>query len=223
MTLLHCALRTTDLIDAHRFYAAALDLELRRDGAWPQLVALPAPAAAAGAPAHWVGFVAVDDVTAALARLGPLGFAPLGPPGADRAVLRDPSGAVIGVATGTPPPPPVARLDHASTDVERAAAAYAAGFGWAPTTLVADGPLRVAAVALGALTAHFTDAGRRPEVHPHWALGFTVDDLERAGARIAAAGGEVVGAPLVTPTGRLAYCHDPQGAAFTVVERAGAA
>ncbi|MFY0540736.1 VOC family protein [Nannocystis pusilla] len=91
-------LRTTDPAAARTFYVDAVGLvvaagdarwRLRSDG--PELgefATLPAQAAARGAPAHWLGHLAVADVPAAVQRFVALGASPLGPvqtrPGAPR-------------------------------------------------------------------------------------------------------------------------------------------
>ena len=99
------SLRTTDVDAGRRFYADAIGLELAEGAsaasaleAWP----LHERARAAGAPAHWLGQLAVADVDGAVQRLLELGSERLGPTlqasdGTPFAVLRDPCGAVMAV------------------------------------------------------------------------------------------------------------------------------
>src|SRR5262245_46939262 len=99
------SLRTTDPTAARAFYAEALGLVLP-DGmsegsmleAWP----LHERARARGAPPHWLGHIAVDDVEVTMNRLVGLGSERLGPTvnaqdGTPFATLRDPFGSVVAV------------------------------------------------------------------------------------------------------------------------------
>ena len=67
------------------------------------LMAMP-PAAPEGTPPHWMSYIAVDDVDAAVAKVGELGGAVLAEafdiPNIGRmAVIQDPQGAVVSLMT----------------------------------------------------------------------------------------------------------------------------
>lgn len=132
-------LRTTDAIAARAFYAEAIGLRLP-DGmatgsaleAWP----LHERALARGAPPHWLGPLAVDDVQAVADRLVGLGSEPLGPTlraqdGTPFAMLRDPFGSLIGIrARGGSANSPVVWHQLHTRDVDGAWALYHELFGW---------------------------------------------------------------------------------------------
>jgi predicted enzyme related to lactoylglutathione lyase len=222
------ALRTTDPQAARAFYAEALGVTLP-DGmapgspleCWP----LHERALARGAPAHWLGLIAVDDVDAAVARLVARGGEPLGPTvraqdGASFAALRDPHGAVVGVRAGAQGDPgPVVWHQLHTGDAESAWALYRDLFGWAETDTIdaagIDGGLRLfasdsAAPAVGAVG----NTARRAGVHTHWLYHFAVEDLDAAIRRVRALGGTAA-EPHPLPGGRrLVACEDPQRAAF---------
>ncbi|PCC68429.1 hypothetical protein SAMN02745121_05002 [Nannocystis exedens] len=234
-------LRTTDPIAARAFYVDAVGLvvaagdarwRLRPDG--PELgefAALPAQAAARGAPAHWLGHVAVADVSAAVQRFVALGASPLGPTqtrgGLLVAPLRDPLGAVLAVTSrpATATAATIAWCDLHTRDPAQAAAVYASMFGWAPGPRHDLGPLgdyhEFAWQPGGPGVGGMSDAARRPGIHTHWLFHFAVDDLDAAIDRVRSGGGRAVGEPMRAPGGaRVAPCEDPQGAAFALHEAA---
>jgi len=116
-------LRTTDPDAAADFYGTVAGLKVAEGGGPPilmsggseveherivgRVVSLPERARAAGAPAHWLGHVAVADPDGALRRLVELGGERLGPMGEDGegrpfAAVRDPQGAVFALASTVP-------------------------------------------------------------------------------------------------------------------------
>lgn len=225
-------LRTTDLDPARRFYAEAIGLEIpegRRVGdlleGWP----LHEQARARGAPAHWLGHVAVEDVEAAAARLVAEGGERLGPvvsaDGVSWTVVRDPFGVVVGVrerGEALPASPVVWHQAHVR-DLDRAWATYAALFGWADAGVIEapdleGGLQRFAWAEGGPAVGAVANTARRPGVHTHWLLHFPVDDLDGALERVRALGGKVIGPAELPGLGRVAACDDPQGAAFGLVE-----
>src|SRR5688500_17179576 len=128
-------LRTTDPDAARVFYADVVGASALEPPI--AIVPLPARAAAHGAPAHWLGLVAVRDVDDACGGMIAGGGQLLGPvrrddDGASVAALRDPFGSVVGVCAATPSATPSVvgwHLLHAE-DGERAFAFYARLFGW---------------------------------------------------------------------------------------------
>jgi predicted enzyme related to lactoylglutathione lyase len=222
-------LRTTDAAAARAFYAEALGLALP-DGmsegtaleAWP----LHERARAMGAPAHWLGQLAVDDVDAMASRIVGLGGEPLGPmvqgrDGTPFATLRDPFGAVIGIRkpAGSAPDAPIVWHQLHTRDAAGAWAMYHELFGWADkeTLDVSDvaGGLRLFAWnEAGAVVGAIGNTARLPGVHTHWLFFLPVADVDQAAASVRAHGGTAM-APFVLPSGvRLVGCEDPQGAAF---------
>jgi predicted enzyme related to lactoylglutathione lyase len=215
-------LRTTAVDAATAFYDAVLE---RRGDA---IVPLHEAAIARGARPHWLGHIAVRDlggVEAVAARFIDRGATRLGPPSGvgDFAILRDPGGAVVAVTDGAGPSVAGVVWHQLNTgDLARAAANYAALFGWSLSEEVDLGPLgRHRRIAFGAGESGIglvSDIEGRPAVHPHWLFFFAVPSLDRAVERVHANGGQVV-TILTLPNGvRVAAFDDPQGAAFGVIE-----
>jgi uncharacterized protein len=221
-------LRTTDLNAARAFYTDVLGSDLW--GPDVCLAPLPERAAAMGAPAHWLGHLGVDDVEAAAGRIVAPGGQQLGPAhrlddGSNRAVLRDPFGAILAVSSETTAPRStlIAWHLHHSRDHERAIAFYAELFGWTAREVLDLGPEmgshRLFAWEASAPSAgSMTNAARLPHIHPQWLFCFRVDDIESALARARVRGGNVL-QPTRTSSGDLvAGCEDPQGAAFALYQ-----
>lgn len=217
-------LRTTDVPAARSFYAALLG------DAIDAIVPLPEQALARGARPHWLGHLGVADVEAAVQAFVARGATRLGPtrPLEHGAVasVRDPGGAVVGLAT---PPPVPSRADivwHVlnTDDLAAAAPAYCELLGWRMTDRLDLGELgvfhRFTWRPDGAAVGSISPTEGRAGVHPHWLFHFRVPALGPALAHVRRAGGLVVG-PLTLPNGdRIAACDDPQGAAFALHELA---
>jgi predicted enzyme related to lactoylglutathione lyase len=185
-------LRTTDLDAARDFYSGVFGLEFWDSGV--SVVPLPESAAARGAPAHWLGHIAVSDVDAAAGRVVAAGGQRLGPTG-----LRDPLGAVLALGSETEvgAVPGVVLQVHHSLDGELASRFYSELFG------STDGQVFVTADS--------------PRIHPQWLFFFGVSDFEGSMEKIRSLGGLVL-EPKHTPSGDLAVaCDDPQGAAFGLI------
>jgi len=214
-------LRTTDLVGAQAFYADVLGLDVL--GAVSQL---PDRAAARGAPAHWLGHIAVDDVEAMANRMIALGGERLGLPRPDVSILRDPFGAVVGLSASIDASDriPVVWHERYTPDRARTWAMYAELFGWSPTETLDLGPTigayqLFAWDAVGPSVGGMIDIAGLPGVHSQWCFYFGVDDLDAALARVRARGGIVANGPTSAPGGdRVAQCDDPQGAAFGLRE-----
>jgi predicted enzyme related to lactoylglutathione lyase len=229
------ALRTTDVAAARQFYAEAIGLVLP-DGAldasaleaWP----LHERALARGAPPHWLGQLAVDDVEAMRDRLVGLGGEALGPvvqgsDGTPFATLRDPFGSVIGVRArgGNALDSPMAWHQLHTRDAEGAWALYHDLFGWKHTQTLEFpdlvGGFRLFAwTEAGATVGAIGNTARWPGVHTHWLFSLPVPDVDASAARVRALGGTAM-EPITLPDGmRLVACEDPQGAAFGLAQRA---
>jgi predicted enzyme related to lactoylglutathione lyase len=147
-----------------------------------------------------------------------------GAAGGQVAVVRDPGGAVVGLATppATPAGPVVVWHVLHAADLAAAIAGYGDLCGWQPGDPTDLGPLgvyhRFTWSPGGAPVGAFTDITRRPGVHPHWLFHFGVPALAPAIAAVTAAGGELI-ARVTPPDGTpIATCHDPQGAIFALRE-----
>lgn len=229
------SLRTTDVPAARHFYAEAIGLKLpdgAAEGTSLEAWALHERARAAGAPAHWLGQIPVENVEHSVARLFEAGCERLGPvtqtsDGARVAVLRDPSGAVMAVRqdAAQPLPSPVDwHLSH-TTDAEAAAAFYSAQFGWVQTSSEPfpnlEGGLRLFSfVSDAAPMGAFGNSARLPGVHTHWMYFFPIDDLDQATARVRALGGKPIAPVTLSDGRRIIACDDPQGAAFGMISAA---
>jgi predicted enzyme related to lactoylglutathione lyase len=214
-------LRTTDVPAARLFYRALLG----DDGA--VIVPLPAEAIVRGARPHWLGHLGVADVESVAQDFVAQGATRLGPTrptaaGAAVAILRDPGGAVVALATPRSAPVRADVVWHSlnTADLARASGSYCALMGWQLATPIDLGPLGrhhpFAWSPGGASVGAMADIAGRPGVHPHWLFHFRVGALEPAMAAVRAAGGLVLD-PLTLPNGaRVAVCDDPQGAAFAL-------
>lgn len=228
-------LRTTNAVAAREFYAKALGLALP-DGmaegstleAWP----LHERALAAGAPPHWLGLLAVDDVDAALKSFVDHGAQALAPKlqakdGAAFATLRDPFGNVIGVRAGGSQvrQSPIAWHQLHTRDADGAWALYQQIFGWVhKQTLevpkLEGGYRSFAWHEAGAPVGAIANTARWPGVHTHWLFHLPVADIDAAVASVRMHGGTAM-EPTTLPDGmRIVACDDPQGAAFGLTQRA---
>jgi predicted enzyme related to lactoylglutathione lyase len=195
------------------------------------LMPLPEEARKAGAPSHWLGYVAVPDTDAALTKAKKHGAKPLmGPmdiPEVGRmAVIADPQGAVIALFTpsmaGSEPPaaPAVGNVswhELATNDWKKAWDFYQDMFGWQ----------KGEAMDMGAMGTYqiFTLGGppigamfNRPPQIPvsNWLYYFRVADLDAAVEKTKLGGGKILNGPMDVPGGRIAQCMDPQGSAFAL-------
>jgi predicted enzyme related to lactoylglutathione lyase len=202
------------------------------------LMALPEEARAAGGRPGWMGYVAVDDVDRAAARVkekgGKVHRAPADIPSIGRfAVAADPHGAIIVLfreAPGSMPPPPPAMPETPgfvgwrelmAGDLETAFAFYADLFGWTKAEAHDMGPIGVYQLfAAGGETigGMMTKPASAPA--PFWTYYFQVDGINAASERIKAGGGSVMHGPMEVPGGSwIVQALDPQGAMFALVSR----
>ncbi len=117
--------------------------------------------------------------------------------------------------------------DLASDDVERAAAFYAAMFGWQSRTARANGGV-FHRLSLGgrdiASLYRIGEAARMRGMRPHWTSYICVPSVDEAAARAAANGGAVlvrpldIGAPGVHRHARIALIGDPDRAVLGLWE-----
>ncbi|KAA2244063.1 VOC family protein [Salinarimonas soli] len=199
------------------------------------LMAIPPEAYQAGARPAWLGYLCVDDVDKAAARLRAAGGAvhldARSIPGVGRiAMAADPQGAAFyliapeGAGEPTPPPGRAGSIDwhelH-TTDWEAAFGFYADQFGWAKGEAMPMGPM-------GTYQLFHAGPGD-PEAaggmmnspafpRPAWLYYFHVDGIEQAVSRVEAGGGRVLQGPHEVPGGGwIIQGLDPQGAMFALV------
>lgn len=187
----HFELRTIDVAAARQFYELVLGAPLDA-----LVTELPAIARARGAPSHWLGHLHVAELELTLASFLQAGAERLGPArtcddGAPVIGLRDPFGAAIALTSRPVRATVRARPIHLSHAPERARQLY----------------------PLDATFLPITDE----RTHAQWIFPIVVSDFDQLVSRTRELGGDDA---LITntPAGRLAYAHDPQGAAFAVIE-----
>lgn len=199
------------------------------------LTALPRDGAEAGAPPHWIVYIATPNVDATVAEAQRLGGkvlkSPSDIPNMGRyAVLSDPQGAAFAVYTPPGPPPDGAGASGGPGEFgwhELATTDYAAGlnfytqlFGWE------KGPAHdMGAMGVYQLINHRgAQVGgaynlQAPSTPPHWLSYVRVPDCAKATAAAKAAGGRILHGPIEVPGGSwITMLMDPQGGAFAVLE-----
>jgi uncharacterized protein len=194
---------------------------------------LPDEAVAGGARPHWLAYVTVPDVDAAVAQAQELGAKvmrqPTDIPTVGRfAVIADPQGASIAVykpANEQPEPegmPPVGDFswhELATTDAEAAFRFYSELFGWEKISAMDMGPMGFYHIygrkgqSLGGIY------NKPPEMPgpPAWLHYVRVPDIHKAFEAINANGGKVINGPMEVPGGdQIVMGIDPQGGPFAV-------
>ena len=195
-------------------------------------VELPEEARSAGAPTHWMAYIATLDVDGTVTRAVELGAEVLVPaediPTVGRfAILRDPWGAVFAPfapagesppSAGKPQPGEISWHELLTDDQEKAYGFYAELFGWEkgePMDMGPDGIYQL----LRRGGADFGGMMNRPEGMPvaAWLYYVNVPDIDAALEQVTSHGGQVVHGPIEVPGGdRVAQCVDPQGGAFAL-------
>jgi predicted enzyme related to lactoylglutathione lyase len=215
---------------ARTFYQELLGEDFWGDGI--EVGPLPPQAAARGAPPHWLGHVAVDDVVDALHRCIQSGATPLGamPQGAaaSGAIIRDRFGALVGMTSED-------RLRRAERvawrllsvrDEIEALTSYSALFGWVSRESLDLGPQRGRHVTFawdrtGVAAGSVANIARLPHVHPQWLFFFRTENLERSLDVVRALDGLTLQQTESAAGDPVAPCDDPQGAAFALYQPRG--
>ena len=204
------------------------------------IMPIPPEAAAGGMQSHWVGYVHVADLDAAVDKLKGGGgtvhhILPPIPQVGWIAVCADPQGAMFNLLQPDGPdqaPLPMGSAGgtdwhelHAS-DQGKALAFYSGQFGWSGTGDMDMGPIgkyqffAMAPAPEGAecgitCGAMYNDA-QAP--HPYWLFYFHVDAIDAAIERIKANGGQINEGPAEVLGGLwIVNATDPQGAMFALV------
>ncbi|UYY58125.1 VOC family protein [Sphingomonas sp. S2-65] len=182
---------------------------------------------------RWFGYIGVDDVDTAFAKVTEAGGSTLMPPttldGVGRlALVADPQGAPFYLMRGESPEPSHAFDPKAeghctwheltTGDDQAALTFYGEQFGWSRAGAMPMGEmgdysfLALGDVTIGAVMR--APSGERPS----WQYYFRVGDIDAAHARIKAAGGIVHMGPMEVPGGDwIVVASDPQGARFGLV------
>ena len=200
------------------------------------LMAIPPEAKAMGARPCWGGYVWVEDVDKAAAKLTAAGGSGKRPPGdipgvGRFAVVADPHGAFFMLfrdAGGNPPPPPAPdtpglvgwRELHAG-DGAAAFAFYSGLFGWTKRNAMDMGAAGVYQLfgAPGGESDYGGVMTRMPEMPaPTWLYYFNVPAIDAAAERVKAKGGKIVNGPTEVPGGQwIVHGLDLEGALFALV------
>lgn len=243
-------LLTTDLEAAKAFYGEVVGFEqvpsgmpgarydLLQAGGQPIGGALQLADAmcAGGARPGWIGYIAVEDIDAALSKLASLGGKTLMgkteiPTVGWFAMAADPQGAPFQLlqslperqAQSDPPAGTVGKVgwrELAAADWEKAWDFYQAMFGWKLNETYDIGPMGKyqlwRAYGENADGGMFTKPAEMP--HPAWVFYFVVHGAKAAAGRIEAAGGQVLMGPMEVPGGGwVINALDPQGGAFALL------
>jgi hypothetical protein len=194
---------------------------------------LPDGAAEMGMRPGWLGYIGVDDVDSAVARIeaagGKVRMPAMDMEGVGRiAMVADPQGVAFYVMRGesdeasgsfAPMQPGRCNWNELSTpDQEGALAFYTRQFGWEKGDVMPMGEMggyQFIEQDGGMIGAIMTvPPGRRPA----WKFAFGVADIDEAAGKIRAAGGTVRHGPVEVPGGAFAVmADDPDGAGFMVV------
>ena len=199
------------------------------------LMNLPEDARRTGATPHWIGYVGVDDVDAAVGRIKQLGGAvhvpPTDVPNISRfSVVADPQMATLALVKGLKPgqaqsaeldtPGRVGWHELLAADWEKAFAFYGELFGWqkADAHVGAMGTYQQFSAAGETIGGMFTKPPTLPL--PFWLYYINIGDVEAAAKRVEAGGGQILYGPTAVPGGAwIVHCTDPQGAIFALVDR----
>jgi predicted enzyme related to lactoylglutathione lyase len=213
----------------------AYSLFTAKDAPVTGLMKLPDEARRAGIAPHWMGYVGVDDVDAAVARIKQLGgrvhVSPTDVPGISRfSVIADPQMATLALVKGLKPrkgqsielgtPGRVGWHELFATDWEKAFAFYSELFGWqkAHSHVGVMGTYQQFCASGEAIGGMFTKPPTLP--FPFWLYYFNIDNVEAVAKRVEVGGGEILYGPTTVPGGALIlHCTDPQGAIFALLDR----
>jgi predicted enzyme related to lactoylglutathione lyase len=243
-------LLTTDLKGAVKFYSAVLDwgvedsgqpnmdyrLAFAEDAPIAGLMTMPQEAISAGALPIWVGYVAVDDVDLAVAKIEASGGSVQMPafdvPEVGRmAMVMDADGIPFYVMRGatddTSDSFALNEVGHcgwnelAAKNLDGAVKFYGEQFGWTKGFEMDMGDMGAYKFfeqkgnAIGGMMQANDNAG--PAM---WSFYFRVADIDAAAEKIAAAGGKILHGPAQVPGDDFAINGlDPQGVLFALVGR----
>ncbi|WEX77025.1 VOC family protein [Sinorhizobium numidicum] len=196
------------------------------------LMTMPDGALDMKVPPAWLGYVAVDDVDAAAAKIaaegGNVHRAPDDIPGVGRfAIVTDPHGAAFALFKGTGEAPPLDQMAPGNTgwhelmagDLDTAFEFYSKLFGWTKDQAMDMGEMGVYQIfASGGKQIGGMMTKPKDIPAPYWLYYFNVEALDAAIERTKSGGGQIVLEPMEVPGGAwIVQCTDPQGALFALV------
>jgi predicted enzyme related to lactoylglutathione lyase len=183
-----------------------------------------------GAPSHWIGHVAVDDVDAAAQRAKDAGGSVVGEPMdiaevGRFAIIRDPQGAFTSayqaVGGEAQLPEGVFLWDELLTsDVESAKRFYGELFGWTATDYdMGAGSDKYTIFQIGETSIAGCMKPREGGTPSHWYPYLATDDVDATTAKAKELGAQVYLEPMSMETvGRFAVLGDPTGATFGLMK-----
>lgn len=187
-----------------------------------------------GIPPMWNSYINVDDIHATTARATELGATVTVPPmkvmeAGWLSFITDPTGAHVGFwqkglhcgASLVDEPGAVCWNELATPDVEKASQFYGQLCGW--EYRVQEGrPTRYLVAELGGSpkAALMQTNEQWGDIPPVWIVYFASADIAASAARMEEIGGAVRVPPFSTPIGQITVVADPQGAVFSLLQRA---
>ncbi len=185
-------------------------------------------------PPHWNTYVTVDDLSGSVEKARAAGGSILAEPfdvfeSGRMAVTQDPTGAIFSMwqprehigAEVLNEPGAMCWNELSTRDVDAARGFYSDVLGWG---FRAE---QMGDAEYSFIANHGEDVGgmigmdeSRGDTPPRWQVYFAVGDCDEAVAKIVELGGEIVGDLVEAPVGRFAFVSDPQGAMFTIFQRA---
>jgi len=231
-------LSSTDVEASKRFYSELLGWEVENwkpgEMDYPMISANGTShggfgEAQGGAPSHWVGHVAVENINAAVERAkaaggsvltGPMEIPEVG----QFAIISDPQGAVVSAyqsASGDPQLPEGVFLwdELLTSDVEAAKRFYGDLFGWTATDHEMGGSVTYTIFQTGETSVAGCLKPREEGIPPHWYPYLHTDDVDATTAKAKELGAQVYLEPSSMETvGRFAVLGDPTGATFGLMK-----
>jgi predicted enzyme related to lactoylglutathione lyase len=184
---------------------------------------------AAGAPAIWNTYLAVDSVDDATAKVGPAGgtvaMEPFDVMDAGRmSFVLDPSGAAVAlwqanqhIGATLVNEPGTVTWNELITDNPAAVSFYEQVLG-VTTTTMDMGEGKYTMFQVGGKEVGGSMPPQTAGVPNHWHVYFAVTDADATAAKIKQLGGSIVVEPFDTPIGKMAVAADPQGAVFSLFQ-----
>jgi predicted enzyme related to lactoylglutathione lyase len=192
----------------------------------------------AGAPPHWMAYVAVENVEETVSKVTDAGGSVLHPatdvPGAGSfAILSDPQGAAFAIyksahddSQESSDEAAIGRFswnELATSDYKGAFSFYSDLFGWEPQEAMDMGPggiYQIYGRSGSPLGGMFNKPDEMPGP-PMWLYYVSVEDVNTSVEKVKELGGQILNGPMEVPGGDLiAQCVDPQGALFAIHSKA---
>jgi predicted enzyme related to lactoylglutathione lyase len=244
-------LATTDVDGAKSFYEDLLGVEVQAAPGDPEetggygffmkdgkMIAGIGPVQSDEGHSAWSSYINVEDADAtadeAKAAGGSVFFGPADLPNESGrvAMLRDPSGAFIGVVQQNRHPgaqlvnePGTWNWNNLMTrDIDAATDFYGKVFGWSAVQpqgapdFIRSWQLEEQRWPEGIAGLMRMGTDMPAEAPPYWQVYLMVENADDAIEKTKAAGGRLVFGPQEVPSGRMATLFDPQGAAFSIIE-----